>query len=397
MNPTHKYFLRSASYVQHKLAYVRILRNIIIILLSTAIFNVQSQEVVPSKTIALWEAYLVRFFQADGRILDSGINPNTTSSEAQTYTLFMSLVTNDRLRFDIILNWIEAQLAQKSLRRNLPGWNWGKRSDGEWTLLDDNSASDADLWLAYTLFQAGMLWNEPRYTNIAYAVLSQIKHAEMSKLPGFGKMLVPAPKGFKEHNKWRINPSYLPLQLFRYFQTVDPSGPWAEFSVNTIRLFQTFPRHLAPDWAIYRNQEGWTYKENQWLYGSYDAIRTYLWAGMLNQSDPAKTQLLDSLSGMLQVLKITQVPPHKINIVTGDFETGAPTGFSAAIMPFLKSQNEKEMLHMQLQAIDEKFKNKLIGENPRYYDQILSLFGLGWYEGYFSFNLDGSLKTAWHQ
>ena len=32
---------------------------------------------------------------------------------------------------------------------------------------------------------------------------------------------------------------------------------------------------------------------------------------------------------------------------------------------------------------------------PRYYEQVLSLFALGWYEGRYRFAADGQLRPAW--
>lgn len=379
----------------HNLYRAPIYPKLLLMMMATVV-TVQAAE-PDTQSKELWQAYTNRFYQMDGRILDSGIDSDTTSSEAQAYTLFMSLVVNDRTKFDTLLTWTETHLAQKNLKKNLPGWNWGKRSDGIWILLDTNPASDADLWLAYTLFQAGTLWNEPQYTHLARAILRNIKQNEIVQLPNFGTMLLPAPKGFDQQKHWRLNPSYLPLQLIRYFQKVDPYGPWKELADNTLKMFQTFPRNIAPDWAIYSLSEGWTYGDNKWSVGSYDAIRTYLWAGMLNHEDKAKPQLISSLKGMLQVIKITQVPPHKIDIIHGDLEIGAPPGFSAAIIPYLISLNEIELTARQKKAINEQKNIILIGKDPQYYDQILALFALGWDEGTFSFALDGSLKTAWHK
>lgn len=355
-----------------------------------------SDELQKNQCPSLWQAYLKQFFQADGRILDSGVEPNTTSSEAQVYSLFMSLVENDRLTFNIILSWIESNLAHQNLAKNLPSWSWGKRGDGEWAILDQNSASDADLWLAYTLYQAGKLWNEPKYTALAFNILENVKLHEIVNLPGFGQMIIPAPLGFVKNNTWRINPSYLQPQIMQYFQKVDPKGPWKSLMENTIRLYSTFPKGLAPDWVIFERGKGWVYNSPEWSTGSYDAIRTYLWVGMLHPEASSKKQLLKSLSGIsLAIEESGKAPPHNVNAYNGKVEIGAPPGFSAALIPYLKSRGELDLLNSQNQIIEANLKNCLVGPNPRYYDQVLSLFGLGWSEGRFSFASDGSLIPFW--
>ena len=345
---------------------------------------------------SLWQAYLKQFYQADGRIIDSGVEPNTTSSEAQAYSLFMSLIENDQSTFNTILAWTQTNMARKDLSQNLPGWSWGKRADGSWAILDRNSASDADLWLAYTLFQAGTLWKEPKFTSLAHSILENIKRNEIVNIPGFGIMLTPAPSGFVTDKTWRINPSYLPPQLMQYFQKVDPTGPWKILKKNTIRVYSTFPKGLVPDWLIFERGKGWVYIYPEWSTGSYDAIRTYMWVGMLDPHDPSKIRLLRSLSGMLRVLNASNNnPPHKVNTYNGNIELGAPPGFSAALIPYVKSLGETESLSRQNQIIKLNFKNCQIGERPRYYDQILALLGLGWNEGRFSFAKDGSLMPYW--
>ncbi len=46
----------------------------------------------------------------------------------------------------------------------------GQKSDEEWTLLDSNSASDSDLWIARSLLEAGRLWQMPQYTEVGKAL-----------------------------------------------------------------------------------------------------------------------------------------------------------------------------------------------------------------------------------
>jgi endoglucanase len=348
----------------------------------------------------LWSAYQKRFVQADGRVLDQTGVRDFTTSESEAYTLFFTLVSNDRQRFDLVLNWIQANLAQGELARHLPAWQWGRQSTGKWEILDHNSASDADMWLAYTLLQAGSLWTEARLTSLGMAVLEQIKAKELVMLPDVGMMVLPAPEGFADANgKWRLNPSYQAIQILRAFANADPKGPWNEIALNTRRLIQSVsPRGYAPDWASFQTGEGWRgYPENEAV-GSYDAIRIYMWAGMLNDSDSIKPILLRSLTGMRSyVLKNKGALMEKVNTQTGAAEGIAPRGFSAALLPYLQSLNESKLLAQQLQRLNEKKYGTLIGESSAYYDQILSLFGQGWIDQRFSFSQTGQLIPAWFE
>src|ERR671922_157943 len=119
-----------------------------------------------------------------------------TTSEGEAYALFFALVAGDHPLFDRLLKWTQENLAQGDLKQHLPGWNWGKRRDGNWGVIDENSASDADLWMAYALLEAGRLWSESRYAELARNILSNVVAREISDLAGLGPMLLPGPAGF---------------------------------------------------------------------------------------------------------------------------------------------------------------------------------------------------------
>src|SRR5204863_241896 len=85
----------------------------------------------------------------------------------------------ERALFQRVLRWTEQNLAQGDLRTTLPAWHWGKRRDGSWGVVDRNPASDADLWLAFDLLEAGRLWSEPRYTALGQRVLANVAAREV--------------------------------------------------------------------------------------------------------------------------------------------------------------------------------------------------------------------------
>ncbi|WP_434089552.1 glycosyl hydrolase family 8 [Neopusillimonas aromaticivorans] len=110
--------------------------------------------------------------------------------------------------------------------KNLPAWIWGKDDQGQWRILDDNSASDAELWFIYSLLEAGKRWQRPDYIEDAMALLRQVEAQETALLPGLGQVLLPGPRHFSlENNLWRLNPSYTPLPLIRRLESVSPRGP----------------------------------------------------------------------------------------------------------------------------------------------------------------------------
>ena len=113
------------------------------------------------------ERLSARFIDAQGRVFDPQGDQHTTS-EGQAYAMFFALADNDRATFDRVLAWTQANLANNDLSTHLPAWLWGKDKDGQWKALDPNSASDADVWMAYTLIEAGRLVEQPGlYANLA--------------------------------------------------------------------------------------------------------------------------------------------------------------------------------------------------------------------------------------
>lgn len=373
-------------------------------LVSTAIAAAAPAAVPACPAWPLWQAYSARFIQADGRVIDYATDIYHSTSEGQAYALFFALVANDRPRFERLLKWTTDNLADGDLMARLPAWQWGRRGDGGWGVVDANSASDADLWLAYSLLQAARLWQEPRYSALGRAVLANVRNHAVEDLPGLGPMLLPGAQGFREDERTvRLNPSYLPIQVLRAFAAVDRPGLWQAIAANTVKLMQDIaPRGFVPDWAIYKATAGETaaggfeFDPVKGHEGSFDAIRVYLWAGMLHPADRLAQPLLKALGGMREHLRRPpSSPPLRADARTGTAEGDGPVGFSAAMLPYLSALGERPILERQRLRATASAKGDLIGDDPRYYDQVLALFGLGWLEGRFRFEAAGQLTPQW--
>jgi len=70
----------------------------------------------------LWESYKTQFYDHQGRIVDHDDGDRTTS-EAQAYGMFFSLVANDRDTFGGLLRWTQKAILPQatSRRRCQPG------------------------------------------------------------------------------------------------------------------------------------------------------------------------------------------------------------------------------------------------------------------------------------
>lgn len=346
---------------------------------------------VKCETWPAWQRFKLLYLSDDGRVIDASTEADITTSEGQSYALFFALVANDREAFDRILRWTHDNLAESKLERILPAWQWGRAPDGNWRVLDSNSASDADLWIAYSLGEAARLWNERRYATLGTEVARNILRQEVAIVPDLGTVLLPGARGFVSADAWRLNPSYLTLSVFHGLarQTQDPL--WIEIARSSERIIVgSAPKGFASDWVEF-TRGGLVVDRRSRGVGSYDAIRVYLWAGMLPASDPSRDKLVKALRPMLDSVEKRGTPVETVDTQTLEMSgTGSP-GFSAALLPMLANARMSATLQSQrLRAAEGALQN-----NQNYYSDALTLFGLGWLEQRYRFNKAGLLNVRW--
>jgi endoglucanase len=360
-----------------------------------------------------WSAYrqfVARFVQPDGRVVDFSTPTQQTTSEGQSYGMFFALVANDRATFDKLLGWTRANLSAGRFDAGdvkLPAWQWGRKPDGSYGVLDPNSASDSDLWIAYDLFQAGRLWHEPSYTKLAWALATQIEKQEVVTLAGLGPMLLPGPQGFQSGGTTRLNPSYLPLPVLRALAAEAPSGPWSSIAANAYTLIKTTaPLGFAPDWAAWRDGRFIVDPKSGDL-GSYDAIRVYLWAGLAAPADPLAKPWLAALGGMRERIAQTGFPPERVATTSGVAQGEAPLGFWGALLPYFRALDDARAANLaqtHLAALGAAAAAAASAPGtpggtaaPVYYDEVLMLFGTGSADGRYHFDDTGRLAPHWEK
>lgn len=337
-----------------------------------------------------WQAFKSHRVSADGRVIDHAGATGITTSEGQAYAMFFALVDDDRATFAKLLEWATNNLAAGDLGARLPAWKWGRAGDGTWRVLDANDASDADLWLAYDLLEAGRLWRVPEYTQVGTSLLWR-SAASVTLVPGLGLALLPGARGFADAAGWRFNPSYLAPQLFARFALIDPV--WGELGAASDRLLEAASPHgFAPDWI------GWTRTGRpvadpvDGSTGSYAAVRVYLWLGMLAPTARDRAALQAHFAPVAALVARLGHVPVKIDAATGEAQGEGSPGFTAALLPFLQARGA---------AATRAALQKALAAHPAasdaYYDQVLALFGEGWMGGRYRFDADGRLLPAWQR
>lgn len=333
-----------------------------------------------------WQAFQRDLIRPEGRVVDVSDKRDITTSEGQSYALFFALLDNDPVLFRRLLRWTERHLAHGDLTARLPAWLWGRTPDGDWGVLDDNTASDSNLWIAYSLLEAGRLWRERSYTVLGSLMLQRIAKEEVRRVPRFGLALMPGKRGFGSETDVRLNPSYVPPQLLARAHQAQPDSLWAELLDNSIDfLIATSPLGLAPDWVDL--QGGDVEPTQASRTGSYNAIRVYLWVGMLHPEAPGADRLVPHFRQAGRYLDVQGLPAEHINIFDGSAASQGPIGFSAALLPLFGDSpfGERQRVRLTSDAI----------QRAGYYSRVLSLFGTAWDQQRYVFDARGRVRPAW--
>lgn len=347
-----------------------------------------------------WDHFKQHTLSADGRVIDDSTPQQVTVSEGQSYALFFALVANDRDTFARVLDWTQNNLAQGDLTQHLPAWQWGRR-DGKpgdaatWGVLDENAAADADIWIAYTLLEAGRLWDERSYTALGTTLARAIVARETAVIPGLGRTVLPGPVGFHPNDDtWRLNPSYVPLQVMQRLADALAAQPEWKAMRDSSRMLvtDTAPHGFSPDWVRYTRGKGFVPDDATKAESAYNAIRVYLWAGTLAADAPSRSAVLASFQPLADFVAAKGFPPERVDTQSGVAgDNAGNAGFSAAVASYLAALGRSDLAQAQVQ----RARSLAAQSPPGYYSQVLMLFGLGHADGLYRFDAGGSLVPAW--
>lgn len=353
-------------------------------LLMTTIAGAMTFVAINANAWPMWTSFKAANIDASARVIDYSDPRAITTSEGQSYAMFFALVANDRETFDRLLEWTEKNLAKGDITKQLPSWLWGKNGES-WGIIDSNNATDSDLWIAYDLLEAARIWNEPKYAEKARAMMQLLKN-DVREVPNLGRVLLPGGRGFDHPTHVTLNPSYWPLFILRRMALEDPY--WATVAEGTVRaLVRTAPAGFSPDWAkIDKTGKLIAPEGDDYTLGSYNSIRVYLWTGMLSPEDPAYDILKAQFEPMISLTQSLNMPPEKVNVVTGAVNQAGSAGFAACLLELLDGTKTADLIRTVIGS------EPIIGEN--YYRNVLMLYGAGFDEGLYRFDVDGRLEIS---
>ncbi len=224
-----------------------------------------------------WRAYVQRFIQNDGRVIDYRAHGISTS-EGQAYAMLRAVWMNDRATFDKTYVWAVHNLNMGSRTDHLWAWKWGQDAGGKWHALDRAFATDADQDAALALILASKTWNEPRYLRDAQATLADLWR--LAVVSAGGRRYLLAGDSLCKADVCRVNPSYYAPYAYRIFATFDKAHEWASMAGASYSFLEQVSgltaTRLPPDWVELDKATGAvrlaSAKDSQF---SYDALRVF--------------------------------------------------------------------------------------------------------------------------
>ena len=333
-----------------------------------------------------WRAYIGRFIQADGRVIDHHAEGISTS-EGQAYAMLRAVWLDDRATFDKTWRWALDNLNSGVRSDRLWAWKWGKTKDGKWKALDPAFASDADQDAALALILAHQQWGDARYLPAARGVLGDLWKLG-TRVVGDQRYLL-AGDSLCSGNSCRINPSYCAPYAYRIFAKFDPLHKWAELVDSSYKLLtavSVFAKTgLPPDWSRLDVATGAvTAGDSKDALFSYDAFRT-LWRVAVDRQlsgDSRASEYLGTATGWLErewrdkkKLPAAITPEGK---PAAQYESLEMLAAGAAAL----QAHSPEAAEGMIRRVRSAYASGFWGSPPRYYAQNWAWFGEAVYEGF---------------
>lgn len=333
-----------------------------------------------------WRAYVSRFMQPNGRVVDPRASDISTS-EGQAYAMLRAVWMSDRGIFDLAYRWGRDNLNSGVRDDRLWAWKWGRAASGKWEVLDRAFATDADQDVALALILAYDTWRDERYLDDARAILTDLWRIATIKVDGQRYLLA----GDTLCQGWtcRLNPSYCAPYAYRIFAKLDRARPWRELVGSCYHLLQTTARltatRLPPDWVLLDTENAQLYLSNEKDSSfSYDAFRVY-WRvaldGQLFGEPRARRYLSQTLTWLIRKWETTGTLPAVISSSGKALAEYESQEMLAALMPALQSfrpETGKAISH----KLQIAYKQGLWGDDKSYYLQNWAWFGTALEQGY---------------
>jgi endo-1,4-beta-D-glucanase Y len=338
-----------------------------------------------------WMAYRDRFIQADGRVIDREANDRTVS-EGQAYAMLRAVMINDPDTFNRTFIWAENNLRRKDEAGEptdtLWAWKWGRHSSGEWRILDQNFASDADLDAAVALILAARRWDCPQYLEGAREKLTDLWELSTGTIRR-KQYFIPGPKEvfWNETDGFILNSSYFAPYAFRLFAQVDPAHRWMRLvnsSYDALNQDAALSEvGLPSDWVAVNPRNGRfqplpASNTLRTQYG-FDAYRVWwrvAWDAAWFQERKADRFLRRHLTHLEELWQTEQRIPARIDLTGAAIVDYEATSQYAMLHYAFEQVNPDVAEQIYQQKLMPQYNNGFWDSDIAYYTQNLAWFGL---------------------
>lgn len=329
-----------------------------------------------------WKYYKKIFISNDGRVIDY-LRDSITTSEGQAYAMRRAIMMGDKITFDKTYNWAKYNLQHKNDK--LFAWLWGQKNPGqqreiEYGVLDQNSASDADIEIAVCLIFAYDIWNQTSYIEDALPILNDVWNKETIEIKG--EIILTSGVNQNKTEIVEINPSYFMPYAFRILAVIDKEHDWQKLVNSSYRLtnwcIDNIKSGLPPD-VFYINKRTGVINFNEDKSDfSYDAVRVFyrFYVDYTITEDPRAEKLLSKSKIFIDRWKYEKrfYTNYKQNGELKDYEEAICS--IAVILPAIKIYNKNVADEIYKSRIKAKYHREGYWEAPLdYYAQNLVWFG----------------------
>lgn len=227
-----------------------------------------------------WKEYKEHYIHGYGQVIDP--SNGYTTSEGQSYALLRAVWQGDREAFDGIWNWTRDHMQHRK-NDSLVSWLWSKNENGTESLIDSNTASDADQDIALSLIFASKRFNDNRYILDAMNILRDIWDKEVVQVKG--RLLMLSSPSSVVTDGFLVNPSYFSPASYRIFAKIDSTHDWEKLANDSYYFLDELSDEfdnttkLPPNWVIVNKNGGFEtagkYINSEPDYYGYDAFRVF--------------------------------------------------------------------------------------------------------------------------
>ena len=332
-----------------------------------------------------WKAYLGRFVQADGRVIDHKAGEVSTS-EGQSYAMLRAVWIGDKATFDKTYGWGRDNLNSRVRTDHLWAWKWGKTKDGRWQVLDKAFATDAEQDVALALILAYKQWNREQYLQEAHTILGDLWSSATREIAG--KRYLLAGDSLCKNGSCRLNPSYYAPYAYRIFAQVDHVHDWPLLVDNSYFVLDSASgltkTRLPPDWMEIDAKSGQMKLGSKDSSFSYDAFRVYWRIAMdwkLFHEERAQRYLQRTLPALVDRWRQQGTIPATISPNGKALAQYESLEMIAAVMPAVASVDQTTGRTIA-QHLESKYTAGVWGDKESYYLQNWAWFGTALYDNY---------------